>query len=207
MKKILIALMGAGLLVGCGGEEGTLRIESELAEPSVMSKVDSRLEMDTATDGGKLIIESVTIRVSEVELEGQNEDENEFETSGRTIDVALDGEPTDIAVESVPTGEYHYLGIEFVSAGAIVVQGSFEGEQFAYVSSLSPEIEWQLENPAVVAAGGEAGVAVQFDVGAWFVDSNGVAIDPRDQANRALIEKTIFDSITADAAEVERYAD
>ena len=203
MKKILVTLMGIGVLGGCAGEEGTVRISSKLSEPQAMDKIDARLVMGSEINGDLLAIESVTVRVSEVELEGQNEDENEYETGARTIHVALDGEETDILVDKVPVGEYHFLGVEFAAVGAIVVKGSYNNEAFKYISANNPEIEWKLDEPARVTPNGEAGVSVNFDVGRWFVDKNGNALDPSAKGNRKVIEANIFDTITANAAEVE----
>jgi hypothetical protein len=55
----------------------------------------------------------------------------------------------------------------------------------------------------VVSDGAEAQVAVSFDVAAWFLGGDGLALDPGDPANRTTIENNILSSISAQAAEVE----
>lgn len=215
-KISLLSLFGVCAL-GCG-PTGTVRIDTSLAESAALqgaSQVGATLRIPTQTpvvSGGGLVIESVRIAVSEVELEGEEEGDEEFEMGERVVSVALDGAPTEIVADRVSAGTYQELGLELMVGGfdefagaepaSILVQGSFDGAAFTYRSTVAPELEFNLASPAEVREGGEARIAVTFDVAAWFLAGDGSALDPRDSANRDWIEGSILASMAA-YAEVE----
>lgn len=201
MRKLVLVPVVA-LLIGCG-DQGTVRIDSALAKSAALQNVDQvEAGLELPTDSGTLTIEQVRIAVSEVELEGDSEDE-EFEVGERTVGVALDGSATEIAVEAVPVGRYEVLGLELTTGASgfggasILVDGNYEGTPFTYRSTVAPELEFTLPTPAEVIAGGQASVAVTFDVAAWFRDANGNGLNPTDPANGATIEGNIVNSMAA----------
>lgn len=207
----ILALAAAASLIGCGGE-GNVRIDSTLAESTALDaarQVGATLELDNAA--GTLAIERARIAVSEVELEGEEEDgDAEFEMGKRVVEVSLDGVATEVVAQAVPAGTYAELGMELMiatgahgaefadfGAGSIVVDGTYAGSPFRYTSTVAPELEFNLPAPVDVAAGGEARVAVTFDVAAWFLGAAGVALDPTDPQNRSVIENNILNSMAA----------
>jgi len=203
-----LAAMSVALFAVACGPTGTVRIDTTLAESESLaraSQVGTTLEIPTIS-GGVLALESVRIAVSELELEG-DEDE-EFETGERVVDVALNRTPTEIVAQRVAAGSYRELGLELMVGGidefggpdpaSIVAKGSFEGGSFTYRSTVAPELEFNLAQPVEVREGAEARVAVTFDVAAWFMQ-NGTALDPRDPNNHAIIEQSILASMAAHA--------
>jgi hypothetical protein len=210
-KRVVTLIVTVGLFA-CGGE-GTMRVDSELARSAALSsanQIGSTLQVDTSA--GALLLERVRIAVSEVELEGEEEGDAEFEMEGkRIVPVALDGAPTEVAVESVPSGKYVTLGMELtrsteLGSASILVEGTYLDEPFSYASQMRPELEIGLPEPAVLEDGGEARVAVTFDVAAWFLDASGAGLDPQDDANRERIEANIRASMAA-IAELEEGED
>ena len=208
MSTIKSAAIPLALFAVACGPTGTVRIDTTLAESEALARatqVGATLEIPSIS-GGVLALESVRIAVSEVELEG-DEDE-EFEMGERVVDVALDRSATEIVAQRVSAGSYRELGLELMVGGfdefggpdpaSIVAKGSFEGGTFVYRSTVAPELEFNLAQAVEVREGAEARVAVTFDVAAWFM-SNGTGLDPRDPNNHAIIEQNILASMAAHA--------
>lgn len=208
MGRLTISMLLAVGLAGCGGS-GTVHVDTTLAQSAALTNA-SQAGSTLTLPGDTLVIERVRIAVSEVELEGKDEGDAEFEMGARIVGVALDGSPTEVAVESVPEGSYETLGLELTRnsgdfgtpAASILVEGSWEGSAFEYRSDVAPELEFHLDAPAVVKDGGDARISITFDVAAWFLDASGAALDPTDAANRDTIESSIRSSMAAHA-EVE----
>lgn len=187
----VLALSGA---LACNGN-GNLQVDGRLAENSASQGTETSLPLGDGT----LVIERASVAVSEIEFEGgEEEDELEAEVGGGTIDLALDGAKTKVAADSVESGTYHTLGMELRSGG-VVVAGTYAGTAFTYRSSVSPELEFSLDPPVEVPAGGDAAVGVEFDVASWFVAPGGSVLDPTDEANRDAIETNIRASMAAHA--------
>jgi hypothetical protein len=219
-SKILTAAACLALVAGCT-ETGTLRIDGQLSESSaaLTTPGSGRLELG----GGALVLTRARLAVSEIELEGGSEDEErEAEMGAAVIDIELGGAPTNVRVEEVEAGAYHTLGIELHVAdfdlmlavgprggefldfargepASILVDGSYQGEQFELRSKLSPEAEFWLRPEVNVPANGEATVAIVFDVASWFENADGSVIDPRNRENQAAIDGKIMASIAARA--------
>jgi hypothetical protein len=187
----VLALSGA---FACNGN-GNLQVDGRLAETSASQGTESSLPLGDGT----LVIERASVAVSEIEFEGgEEEDELEAEVGGGTIDLALDGSKTKVTADSVESGTYHTLGMELRSGG-IVVDGTYAENAFTYRSNVNPELEFRLDPPVEVPAGGDAAVGVEFDVASWFVAADGSVLDPSDEANRDAIEASIRASMAAHA--------
>ena len=188
----VLALTGA---FACNGN-GNLQVDGRLAENSASQGTETSLPLGDGT----LVIERASVAVSEIEFEGGEEESDELEASvgGGTIELALDGSKTKVAADSVESGTYHTLGMELRSGGIVVV-GTYADTAFTYRSDVSPELEFRLEPPVEVPAGGDAAVGVEFDVASWFVGLDGSVLDPTDAANRSAIETNIRSSMAAHA--------
>jgi hypothetical protein len=197
--------LGAFLLVeGCTGK-GTLRVEGKIAETSAALSPEQGAPLELGD--GALVVESARVAVSEIELEGGRRDQREAELGAAVIDLALDGTPTPVAVDSVEAGSYHTLGLELRTGGpAIVVEGTFDGAPFTHSSGLSPELEFALHPEVNVPSSGEATVGIVFDVATWFVADDGSLLDPSAAAHRDAIEARILATMAA-RAEIEQADD
>lgn len=198
-----LTLAGALAVAGCG-PSGTLEVDSKLTEITAQG-VKPTAEGLKFT-GGDLVLTSVRVAVSEIELEGGTEqDEREAEMGAATIDVALDGKPTSVTVDTVDAGAYHTLGIELersLNDASIEVKGTYKGRAFTFRSGLDKEVEFRLKPEVTVPENGSATVAVSFDVGHWFKLHSGHVIDPTDPTQKGLIEAQILTSLAA-SAEIE----
>lgn len=201
LSKLVVVCITLPLLAACT-ESGTLKVESRLGQRSMALAAPASASLELG--GGKLVVSSARIKVSEIEFEGGDEDdEREAELGGATIDLALDGTPTAVAGNSVEAGSYHTVGLELrAGSDTIVVEGAFDGRAFTFSSGLNPELEFPLNPEVDVPADGEARVGVTFDVADWFTASDGSVLDPSDGANRGAIETNIMASMAAHA-EVE----
>jgi hypothetical protein len=83
---------------------------------------------------------------------------------------------------------------------SIVVEGSFNGRRFVYLSALEAEVELRFRPPLSIEAGG-FNVTIRVDVAGWFTTSDGRLIDPSSAnaggPNQALVERNILASLDA----------
>jgi hypothetical protein len=195
ISKLWLGFLTAPLAAACNGD-GNLRVDGRLAEGTASQGSQESLPVGDGT----LIIERASVSVSEIEFEGGEEesDELEAEVGGGTINLALDGSKTEVAANSVESGTYHTLGLELRRRG-ITVEGTYGGNSFTYVSDVAPELEFGLNPPVEVPAGGEASASVSFDVASWFTAADGSVLDPTADANRGTIEANIRSSMAAHA--------
>jgi hypothetical protein len=204
-KNCSIALVFLALTTGCT-ETGKLRLDGQIAQSQSALTAGSSAQSLTLGEGA-LVISRARISVSEIELEGgEEEDELEAEMGPAVIDLNLDGAPTQVAVADVEAGRYHTLGLEFATRtwdgqkASILVDGSYEGTPFAFRSAWTPEAEFPLSPEVAVPANGEATAGVTFDVASWFSRADGTVIDPTDAASQEAIEGRVMASISAAAA-------
>lgn len=175
----------ATLVVGCAGgsgETGELTVEASTSGQS-------------SAANGDLVLQSVRIAASEIELEGGIDliAEREAEMGPADVEIAVDGSPTALLVDLVDAGSYHTLEIEFT---AITVAGTYQGESFTHEVSLARDVEFPLEPNVDVPNAGAVSTGLVFAVTDWFSDGSGGALDPRDSANHAAIEQNILNELS-----------
>ncbi len=208
------ALLPLSLLLGAGclGGEGTLSVESRLDEASRAFANVQTASLELEGDHRSIVIDRVRIAVSELELEGrQDRDDQEFEVADVVVEVALDGQDTVIVAREVPANRYHEIGLELMlasgdegaafadfadgAASSIRVEGSVDGTPFVFGSRVAVELERDLDQAAVVRHGGTAQVSVPFDVAEWFTDVDGSILNPADPDAAAAIDARILASL------------
>lgn len=198
MTRTAYSVLALSLLAGCS-ESGTVKVDGRVAETTAVLAHGTSLELAD----GLLVVESARISVSEIELEGGDEDDElEATVGGAVIDLTLDGSPTNVEAGTVEAGRYHTVGLELESAGSVVVRGTYDGRPFTFTSDLRAEIEFPIEPAVQVPADGEATVGIAFDVAAWFAGTDGAVVDPTDPASRERIEANLLAAMAA-AGEVE----
>lgn len=194
-KGIWLAVV---LTAVCGcSESGKLRVDGAVVSSDLPRTRAAGDALELA--GGRIVVHNARLSVTEIELEGGEDEEREAELGAADIDLALDGTVTQIAVGSVEAGTYHTLGLELRGGDSVLIEGTFDGRPFTFRSGLDPEVEFWLSPEVNVPPDGEASVGVLFDVAAWLVDGQGNAIDPGDPANQGPIEQNILASMAARA--------
>jgi len=81
---------------------------------------------------------------------------------------------------------------------SIFVEGHFGTDSlsaFTFTSNISESLEYPFDSTLVLPSSKGAEILVKVRINDWFRDSIGALIDPRDQANRAAIEKNITGSV------------
>ena len=80
------------------------------------------------------------------------------------------------------------------------MNGTWNGTPFTFTTDLTQVVEIELDDPLVVAADGEVGLTLLFDVRSWFLDQGGASLlnpsSPTQQA-RSRIEQNIRQSFHA----------
>lgn len=83
---------------------------------------------------------------------------------------------------------------------SILVEGTFNGEPFVYLSDLEAEVELDF-HPALSIRPGGFNVTIRVDVSGWFTTDDGQVIDPTSAnaggPNQALVERNILASLAA----------
>jgi hypothetical protein len=129
------------------------------------------------------------------------------------VDLPLDGTTKADFGASVPAGTYRGIelkirpvstsdagGAAFLAANpsfanvSVHVEGTYNGQPFSYNSSLDAGIEMELSTPLTFTSGSGSNLTLFIDVGSWFKDSSGNAIDPTNSANASTIENQIKQS-------------
>lgn len=163
-------------LTGSGGPGGALAMDAWAAPPVSRAR--------TFTDGtNELVLEQVTIVLSEVELEnlfdddcedgdGFDDDCEEFETGPFLLDLPLDGSVETVLEVDVPVGSYDELEFEIDALDdddqreidllrdhpefddiSVRVTGTWNGEPFVFTSDVEAEQELDLVPPLEVNDG------------------------------------------------------
>lgn len=161
------------------------------------------------TDGqNELLVTKAEVVLREIELKrietvdcdtAVDEDAcEEFETGPVLLDLPLDGGTAQQVTIPIEPGTYDELEFEIhkVSSGdaqdaafvaaypqmadlSIRVEGTYNGEPFAYETDLDVEQELDLANPIVIDENtATTNVTVRMDLAAWFRDGSGTLVNP-----------------------------
>lgn len=155
-------------------------------------------------------------------VSGDDDDCEEFSTGPMILELPVDGSVDQvISIGSVPADVYDEVefrihkpeddtpeDLAFLLAHpefervSIRVEGTFDGEQFTYLTDLSEEQEHALVPPLVVGADSSpVNVTLSIDVSTWFLTAGGDLVDPRSAndggPNEQLVENNIELSIDA----------
>ena len=133
---------------------------------------DNTMEIGSHT----VVLSSVELRVSKIELEG--EDELEAEMKGGTTIIALpvNGSVVTPITASVFAGTYDEFEMEVQT---VRLRGTFDGAPFDATVSANSELEMDLVPPIVATENGTVNVTVSISFANWFRNFDGTAIDPR----------------------------
>jgi Domain of unknown function (DUF4382) len=193
MKRL--SLFAATLLSACAGS-GTSSV-------SLSARAGPQLATTTPAPAATgLSISRVRVALRKIELRSADRQTRvEINAGPMVIDLSgaqLDGGVHEVLDGQVPPGTYRKIEIEIEPSGllggrSVVVNGTFNGSEFEFSSSLEAEQEREGTFPI---GGDSANITVDFDPASWFVRGT-TTLDPRDPANRAAIEANVTASINA----------
>lgn len=154
------------------------------------------------------------------DVSGVDDDCEEFETGPFLVPLPLDGSVSTTLSARVDAGIYDEVELEihkpddddpqdidflnrnpsFVDV-SVRVTGTYNDQNFSYISDLNAEQEIELTDPLVVAEGAQSvNVTLLLDMSAWFLDPvSSLLVDPttalKGQPNEELVENNIEQSI------------
>lgn len=162
-------------------------------------------------------VELKTAATVDCDNSGPGHDPNcaEIDIGPALVDLPLAaGVQTDMTV-TIPEGTYREIEFELEAADddsgpeavflaanpgfrrtSVKVEGTFNGQPFTFTSAVEAEMEFHLNPPMVVGAGG-ANVTVFVDVSSWFRAAGGGVIDPRPANLTAALRSAIEANIRA----------
>ena len=176
----------------------------------------------------ELIISRAELVLREIEFEredslagciGSNDACEKVEAGPFLVDLPLNGSLGGQLSATVPPGTFDEIEFELervrgdsaperafrqahpdLDGLSVRVQGTFNGEPFTFVSSVSAELEIELDPPLVVGESGH-NVTISVDLARWFQRSGGGLIDPRTanpgQPNAEMVASNIRSSFDA----------
>ena len=210
------------LITGCDvtGSDSTVSDSNEPASVQLQMKVQSLNQPNMAipsTEGSSantVSIQEVKLFIDEIELESATEDSLDFERESFIINLPLDGSPLILTESEIPAGFYDEFELEIekpdsgvtitdsdfrdeTGSYSVVVKGLYNDEPFTYRSDEDFELDLDLNPPLDISDSKNALLVISVDVSSWFRGSGGADLDPKDFANREIINENIESSFEA----------
>ena len=172
---------GSGFLVVSGGGH-TLDLQSA---DVVFSEVTFEgRDVDTADDDD-----------SDSDSDSDHDGNSKFRSGAITLALPLEGGVVTPFTGQLPVGTYR--GVE-MDAEFIRLRGTYDGQSFDVTVPLNAELELDFDPPlAVTESGDPVNVSVNIDVAAWFKDSSGNTIDPRQLATNSTLRAEFRNRVRA----------
>ena len=146
--------------------------------------------------GHVISVTSVELRLSELEIEG--EDDAEMEMKGGTVLVALpvNGSVVTPINATVAAGTYTELEMKVQT---VRIQGTYDGQPFDVTVTVDEDLETEIRPPLVVTETSAANLTVAVQIGNWFRNNDGTALDLRNlsAAGRSRLASNIEASFDA----------
>lgn len=209
------------------GPEGTGRVVLQLASGSSATVGFSGIAAASAVDA--LVVTSVEVVARKIRLKQEDGACSEGESEGEDADCPslwldptllspplAEGTVTEFTVD-LPVGSYDELKLQihkptgspkdviFLASNpgfagiSVRIRGTWNGEPFEYTTSVTAEVEIELEEPIVVIEGVPVAITILVDIQSWFAGSGGALLDPSNpsQQVRSQIDQNIRQSFKA----------
>jgi len=216
------AASGIAADVIVGGSGGKVRITSAQMVLSHL-KLASDAACSSSSDGEAAEATGATESPDASEPDGNNNDEHDCESMDVApvlINLPLDGTTKVILDAVVPAGTYTGLRAKLeavegdddgasafltahpdfqgvsVKVGGVFTDAGGVDHPFTFTSGVEAEIAVDFPAPVTVGAS-TSNLTIDVNVGSWFTDATGAAIDPTNAANQTAIEQAIRASLSA----------
>ena len=136
------------------------------------SAPDDTMEIGSHT----VVLSTVELRVSKIELEGEDDLEAEMKGGTTVIALPVNGSVVTPITASVFAGTYDEFEMEVQT---VRLRGTFDGSPFDATVTVNSQLEMDLEPPLVATENGTVNVTVAISFANWFRSFDGTAIDPR----------------------------
>lgn len=185
MRRVLntytvITLLGAALgTVACDDQTGVnagARASLSFAATGGSTLLgDPTPPQNPVTVAGHVIaISRVELRLSELELEGEDSAEMEMRGSQILVALPMNGSVVTPINATVAAGTYTELEMKVQS---VRIQGTFDGQPFDVTVAIDEDLETDIRPPLVVTETTQANLTVAVQVTNWFRHSDGSAIN------------------------------
>lgn len=213
-----LLLLGLLLFLFAACDDSSDNPASGIASVSVNMRVNTTIAVAPAKTGANVTLTRVRLLLEEMELESVFEDSADFEVGPAVIDLDLSGQPTQIGNGSVPIGTYDELEFEIDNLDeddefdsedpsfadflgtdySMIIEGLYNATSFTLNIDQDFEQETDLVPPLIIdSATTSANITMTIDVESWFLDQDGMPLDPGDPANLSIIKNNIANSFDA----------
>ncbi len=207
-----LLLLGITLITSCDDLTGSSE-NAESRQVKVTMSVGGENSFDisgtptaSSWDTNEVELSLVRLLVDNLELENTSEDSVDFEVDNLIVDLPLDGDTLEITTQQIPAGSYDELDIEidadFVedsllndSTGiySIVVQGTYNDEEFTFRTKKEFEEEFKFDPPIEITdSTNTLTLNLSINIERWFKHA-----DPTDPDDQERIERNIKKSFNA----------
>ena len=213
--------------VGAGRTPLTLSFSTQTTAGATANLTPSANLISVSTGANTIVVTKAQMVLDEIELKASttscdaaastaDRDCSELRLDPVLVDLPIDAmtqldlgalvpdgtyQALEFKMDAVESGE-HPAAAAFLAAHpgfqnvAVRIEGTFNGEPFVFTSHEDAELELLFSPPVTVGAG-SANVTIKLDVAAWFKDSLGNVVDPRDSNNASIIMNNIKRSFHA----------
>jgi hypothetical protein len=174
LPVMAVALGGCDQLLSAG-LDGNASVS--FAARGTQGLLGSSAPDDTMRIGShQVVLTSVELRVSKVELKGTGDLEAEMKGGATVIALPVNGSVVTPIAATVFAGTYDEFEMEIQT---VRLRGAFDGAPFDATITVNSELEMDLFPPLVATDNGAANVTVSISFANWFRNFDGSAIDPR----------------------------
>lgn len=221
-KLLLFSVLLIGM-IACDSDKSTdgsaqlsLSLAAESQTVTKASSYDALLTNHVTVDSAKVLIRA--IKFHRQEDDGTEGDSLDFETGTQVAYIALDGSPNEFSLSNIPVGMYDKVSFvihkpeatETISdpdfmlseSGSdrfsVIVGGTYNGDSFVFKSRKSYKQRIPFETPLEITENTESiNVTLTVDVQSWFVDEDGINLNPLLDDDESDIEDAMKDSFKA----------
>lgn len=225
---LLVPISLVTLFFGCDstGTDGkqsslSLSVVAENGAQSLQKQSVSMQNNHVTITNAKMLIRRIEFK-SDIEDDGVADDSLDFQTDPLVLALNIDGTLNEVAVKAVPSGSYDEIEFDvhkpednetppdpdfkIGDSGderfSIIIEGTYEGQDFLYRSTENMEQELELASPLTINEDTETlNVTLTVDLSKWFVDENNNELSPINPDNENAIDESIkrsFENIFED---------
>ncbi|NGP75281.1 hypothetical protein G3570_01440 [Balneolaceae bacterium YR4-1] len=215
LAPLAVSLILAGCdTTGSNGAQPELSVSFVAKSSSSAAKSSSGAALKSnhvTITSAKMLLRKIEFS-NDIEDDGLPDDSLEFETGPFVVALNLDGSVNTVAVNNVPVGQYDEIefdvhkpednetppdpdfkvGTSGDERFSVIIQGTYNGEEFTYRSSENMEQELELSTPLNITEDTDRiNVTLTVNLSEWFVDENNNPLDPTLVDNENAIDESI----------------
>jgi hypothetical protein len=207
---IVVIIMIAIIANGCN--------QDSVNQPSQADNMDfsstSKIEQITQNNGGVLILTDVKLLLKDIKLNvaGSGDQTANFKSGPFVIHMDNSTILNTVTSAFIPVGTYDKVLFEIHKLAdnenppdpdfadmqgrySIVARGTYNGNLFIFKSDVSAHQKLTFPKSLVVTSDGKSNITLQVTPYLWFLDDNGLILDPSLKSNLSIISRNIKENI------------